>query len=162
MLSRFPALWDKNLLSGQNPIFFTNGICMAPQPPPTWAASKPPRLFCSLEQKAWSLPLSQSPFSRRGPWLAPINPGSGYFPPLSAMRYFIETERRKPGPCSPWISAILPSVLPEAPVSRSDMTVSSKTGSARIHLCSCPALLQSPSGTVAGNDLCMELGQPPF
>ena len=59
----------------------------------------------------------------------------------------------------PGISAILSSVLPEGPFSRSDITFSSKTGPVRIHLCSCPAFQQNPLGTVAGNDLCRELGQ---
>lgn len=49
--------------------------------------------------KACSPSLSQSPFSRRGPWLAPIYPGRGYFPSLPAMKYFMGTERRKPSLC---------------------------------------------------------------
>ena len=59
-------------------------------------------------------------------------------------------------------SAILSSLIPEGHFFGLDVTFSSKTGPARIHLHSYPAFQQSPLGTVAGNDLAGNSASFPF
>lgn len=160
------------MLSNKNPLLGQNSAPFFPAskytwlyrylcPSPAWAASKPPRLLCPLEQKAWRPSLSQPSFSWRGHALLPFTQ-KRLFPITPCLRYFMEIGRRKPDLCSPWGSCCSPFCFSEVSFSRSDMTFSSKTGPARVHLCSCPTFLQSPSGTVAGNDLCRELSQPLF
>lgn len=82
-----------------------------------------------------------------------MNPGRGCFPAF--LQWGISGSLREESQVSApsGSSAILSSLLPEGHFFGSDVTFSSKTDPARIHLHSCPGFQHSPLGTVAGNDL---------
>ena len=91
-----------------------------------------------------------------------MNPGRGCFPAFLQWRISGSLREGSQVSAPSSSSAILSSLIPEGHFFGLDLTFSSKTGPARIHLHSYPAFQQSPLGTVAGNDLAGNSASFPF